>query len=92
MVSFRKFFSGGFTMPTTRDDYRAKVEKVIEETCKKGNHKLNEIYRFGSVMDSHVVRWCKTCGSVVVDIDYDDRTNPGAIMKMKSPSISKGLS
>ena len=37
-------------------------------------------------MDSKVVRWCRDCGGVVVDRDYDGRTNPGAIMGMIFPS------
>jgi len=36
-----------------------------------------------------VVRWCYKCGAVVVDIDYDNRndnrTSPGAVMKMRFP-------
>jgi hypothetical protein len=35
-----------------------------------------------------VVRWCRNCGGVVVDTDYDGRTNPGDIMKMKFPKIT----
>ncbi len=58
--------------------------------CLAGNHQLIVIYR-----DSHsdlcesVVRWCEKCGSVVVDTDYEGHTNPGTLMKMQSPSITK---
>jgi hypothetical protein len=31
--------------------------------------------------DSIVVRWCTKCGAIVVDLDYDGRTAPGAVMK-----------
>ncbi|GEM_PF-3040044 len=61
----------------------------LPEECKAGNHKLVEIYKNGSEMEETVVRWCSDCGSITVDIDYDGRTNPGAIMKMRSPKISK---
>ena len=64
------------------------------DNCKNGNHDL--IIIFCSVYDyigniEAVVRWCKTCGAVVVDADFDNRTKPGDIMKMKFPKIlSKG--
>jgi len=38
-----------------------------------------------------VVRWCKVCGAVVVDIDVDNRTQPGAVMKMKFPEFLKEI-
>lgn len=60
------------------------------ENCLKGNHKLVTIYSdphsFG---ETRVVRWCEICGSIIVDIDVDYRTQPGAVMKMKSPEIVK---
>jgi len=33
-----------------------------------------------------VVRWCKRCGAVSVDRDYDGRTNPGDYMQMRFPT------
>ena len=36
-------------------------------------------------MDQDVVRWCKICGAIVVDRDYDGRTNPGQVKKMQFP-------
>jgi hypothetical protein len=58
--------------------------------CQVGNHKLIEIYRrpYSSVQQSTVVRWCEQCGVVTVDIDYDGRTNPGAVMRMIGPKDS----
>ena len=56
------------------------------ENCFKGNHNLIEIYR--QIIDGdeeNVVMWCKTCGSVVVDGEYDGRNYPGKILKMLSP-------
>jgi len=32
-----------------------------------------------------VVRWCPTCGAVVVDSDCDNRIMPGNIMEMRFP-------
>lgn len=60
--------------------------------CSSGDHDLIEIYRVHNLYDEdHVVRWCKICGSVVVDLDYDGKTNPGRIMKMMGPVISKNV-
>lgn len=60
--------------------------------CQNGNHSLEVIYEFDASHDSqHVVRWCNYCGAVVVDIDYDNRTNPGAIQKMKFPQLLKEI-
>ncbi len=39
--------------------------------------------------DETVVRWCTDCGSVVIDTDYDGRTQPGAILPMRTPYIMK---
>lgn len=46
---------------------------------------LKAIYWNGTDDEAAVVRWCPQCGAVVVDTDFDGRTNPGAIMKMKFP-------
>lgn len=57
--------------------------------CKTGKHKLKVIYEgHADTLSTEVVRWCVKCGSVVVDLDYDGRTNPGQIMKMRSPLIA----
>lgn len=54
--------------------------------CIKGNHDLIEVNRaYYLYNEDHVVRWCKVCGSVVVDIEVDGRTMAGAIMEMKAP-------
>lgn len=56
--------------------------------CKKGKHNLIEIC---SMSEDHisdcVVRWCKVCGAVVVDIDCDGRISPGRCVPMKFPKI-----
>lgn len=50
-------------------------------------HAYEEIYsRLGEMDTVEVVRWCTVCGAVVVDIDYDGRTKPGAIMPLRLPT------
>ena len=61
----------------------------VPEKCKSGDHDLKKIYEDGGDMESSVVRWCIDCGSITIDVDYDGRTKPGEIMKMRSPNISK---
>ncbi len=60
-----------------------------ETKCRNGLHSLVVIIDFGPDQDSTVVRWCEKCGSVVVDRDYDGRTNPGAIRPMQFPKGEK---
>lgn len=58
---------------------------MIKE-CIKGNHDLIEIYRSYSIYDEEqVVRWCRVCGSVVIDVEIDGRIRPGGVMKIKAP-------
>lgn len=58
--------------------------------CIAGNHDLIEIHRTYTTYDEEqVVRWCRICGSVVVDIDVDGRTVVGGIMEMKAPESYK---
>lgn len=57
--------------------------------CDGKNHNLKIIYRHNRQCDNgeNVVRWCKDCGSVVVDIDVDNRTvNAGGVVKMEHPT------
>ena len=60
---------------------------MIEKCFIKGNHSLKVITSFGSDQDLTVVRWCEICGAIVVDTDYDGRTNPGAVMSMQFPKL-----
>lgn len=54
------------------------------------NHQLVEIAYCGSTYDGHkVVRWCRQCGAIVVDMDTDGRIAPGYYRKMEIPDISK---
>lgn len=69
-----------------------KKEELFQrlEECKKGNHPLEVIYINGYEDEPcGVVRWCSVCGAVVIDVDYDNRTSPGEVMKMKDPLITK---
>jgi len=60
------------------------------EQCQTGKHPWEKIYEGGiDTVSSEVVRWCPVFGSIVVDVDYDGRTNPGVIKKITSPMISK---
>lgn len=59
------------------------------EGCRKGLHPLKVIASFECGDEAKVVRWCPECGAVVVDLDYDDRTNPGYYKKLQYPNITK---
>lgn len=60
--------------------------------CLKGKHDLIEVYRAQNIYDeSHVVKWCRTCGAVVVDIEVDGKVSPGSIMKMIAPKSYKWI-
>jgi hypothetical protein len=51
-------------------------------------HQLEEVFAAeGSSQGDAVVRWCRMCGSVVVDADCDGRTSPGAVLPMQTPSL-----
>lgn len=66
--------------------------KLLEtlESCLAGKHDLVEILEVNAGFDTtHVVRWCRDCGSVVVDVDHDNRTQPGYVMQMRSPESIK---
>lgn len=59
--------------------------------CNTGDHELVEIWRESSGYGgSAVVRWCRICGCVVVDLDVDGRLmKPGNYMEMISPQITE---
>lgn len=58
--------------------------------CTGGKHDLVVVYRGNRFYNEEaVVRWCQNCGAVVVDKDYDNRTNAGQIMQMKFPKLTK---
>jgi hypothetical protein len=58
--------------------------------CHKGQHPLVEVFRASTGFDiDHVVRWCSNCGAIVVDVDHDNRTHPGAVMQMRLPALAR---
>ena len=61
----------------------------MKKDCKKGNHDLIKILSNKHSWDcsEKVVRWCKYCGCIRIDEDYDGRIKKGKIMKMKIPQI-----
>ena len=62
--------------------------REMVQSCNKGNHDLITIYRCDVGYDEEqVVRWCRVCGCIVVDGEYDGRVAPGRAMKMKAPQI-----
>ena len=54
-------------------------------------HNLIEIHRERSSdgMVDTVVRWCTSCGAVVVDGESDGRLSPGHFMPMRRPVLTK---
>jgi hypothetical protein len=57
--------------------------------CAKGKHDLVAIYGEYEHYEEYVVRWCKDCGAIVVDIDYDNRTEPGGLSPMRFSNLFK---
>lgn len=56
------------------------------QVCKDGVHTLTEVFRASNdPVSESVVRWCGVCGGIVVDIDYDGRTNAGQILPFRVP-------
>ena len=66
--------------------------KTLLKECNKGNHDLQVILCLDAGCNSdYVVRWCGQCGSVVVDRDFDGRTNAGQFVKMKYPILFRRI-
>ncbi|MBI2036847.1 MAG: hypothetical protein HYT14_00605 [Candidatus Liptonbacteria bacterium] len=67
-----------------------KLLELLEE-CSRGSHDLSRLLEIHCLAPgvSTVARWCERCGSAVVDVDYDGRTNPGQVMKMRSSEFLK---
>lgn len=62
----------------------------MKDECKKGNHHLITILcnRHSWDESEEVARWCPDCGAIVVDLDYDGRTQSGRGMGMRLPMIT----
>jgi len=66
-----------------------KCDQAIKD-CVDGKHKLIFIHGKSHWDESEsTVRWCKNCGAIVIDRDYDNRTIPGGVMKMEFPEITR---
>lgn len=52
-------------------------------------HDLSEVYR-DRIRDGEyaVTQWCRHCGGVVIDGEYDGRVAPGAFMRMTFPQLA----
>ena len=58
--------------------------------CNDGKHNLINIFTSSISRDEFkVVRWCKDCGAIVIDVDVDGRTFAGNIMKMRLPKNTR---
>ena len=59
----------------------------FKDKCNVGNHDLLTIYTSRHRWDEsyEVVKWCRLCGAVAIDLEYDNRVKPGEVMKMKFP-------
>lgn len=56
-----------------------------------GKHDLRDISsrRDGTPGVVRLTRWCCNCGAIVIDVDVDGRTDPGAGMPMRFPRIAQ---
>lgn len=63
--------------------------KACLHQCNTGNHDLVEILRAGDDEEiERVARWCRICGAIVVDYEYDRRLS-GNCLKMMGPQALK---
>ena len=65
------------------------MKRSMYKECTEGRHPLVEVYRADNGYEDEVVRWCPSCGAIVVDVDYDGRVYAGRIMKMRLPKLAK---
>ena len=58
----------------------------MKTDCKSGKHKFIEILHKNHSWDgsAQIARWCSYCGSVRVDLDFDNKSQAGII---KIPQI-----
>lgn len=57
--------------------------------CQNGKHPLKEISRTSDGFTDKVIRWCPTCGALVIDMESDGRVYPGRYQKMQLPKLCK---
>ena len=63
----------------------------LQDKCFNGEHVLITICSEDCGDFEKVVRWCKLCGGIVVDMDFDGHTNAGYYQKMKFPYVTNPL-
>lgn len=70
--------------------YTVDPNRIVDHSgCREGLHPFKVITRTSlSFNREEVVRWCPKCGAVVVDMDFDNRTNPGYYKKIEYPEIT----
>ena len=70
--------------------YEVNPNRIVDHSgCEKGLHPFKVITRTSLSFDrEEVVRWCPKCGAIVVDMDFDNRTNPGYYKKIEYPEIT----
>lgn len=60
--------------------------------CLLGDHDFKVITRnhvTENIDGEEVVRWCKVCGSVTVDLDVDNQTKKGHYMPLRTCEVVK---
>jgi len=58
--------------------------------CKKGKHIYQNIYdTLTGPCIYEIIKWCKVCGSVIIDLEEEGIVYPGKIMQAQSPDILK---
>jgi hypothetical protein len=56
--------------------------------CKKGDHDWHKILTSEGYDTDRSVRWCSTCGCIVVDVEVDGRVwKPGGALSITAPKI-----
>lgn len=89
----------GMLMPLDYYKLPTSIDNSFEDrlsSCHRDNHRLKIVASYcgdnisgPSGADITNIRWCEVCGSVVGDIDSDNRLQPGAVFNMIIPEISK---
>jgi hypothetical protein len=71
----------------------AEVEtyRSLLQPCVAGRHQWVAIYSAGPSHEESVIRWCSSCGTVVGDLDYDGRSQRGAVLNMQSPVLARRM-
>lgn len=61
---------------------------MLLDSCKKGKHSLQVIYRSSQLFEEEkVIRWCSVCGAIVIDNEIDGKRICSS-MKLKCPTLA----